>query len=58
MPSNHILINNSAEYIVVDSKMDELLRWLDTSGHPVNTSIKIKPDQTDVEVISCIPKQA
>lgn len=58
MPSNHVLINNNIEYIVVDSQMDELLWWLDANGHPINTDIKIKSDETHIEVISCIPKQA
>lgn len=33
MPSNHILVNNSKEYIIPDSKMGDLLRWLDRNGN-------------------------
>ena len=58
MPSNFIIINNNMEYIVVDSKMDDLLQWLDTNGHPINTGIKTEPDEIHIEVTSCIPKQA
>lgn len=32
MPSNQILINKLMEYYVGDSKMDELLKWLDKNG--------------------------
>ena len=28
MPSNHLLLNNSIECFVSDSKMDELMRYL------------------------------
>ena len=37
MPSNHILINNSMEFIVVDSKMEKLLRWMKRNGNKVDT---------------------
>jgi len=32
MPSNSIKINNSIEYYVGDSKMEELLAWLEENG--------------------------
>ncbi len=32
MPSNQIIINKAEEYYVGDSKMDELLKWLDENG--------------------------
>ena len=35
MPSNHVLINNGMEFIVVDSKMEGLLRWLKQNGGAV-----------------------
>ena len=45
MPSNHIVINNGMEFIVVDSKMDGLLRWLKQNGNAVETGIKKEPDE-------------
>ena len=39
MPSNHVLINNSMEFIVVDSKMNNFLRWLRRNGRAVETGI-------------------
>lgn len=32
MPSNQIVINNGIEYFVSDSKMPELIEYLDTNG--------------------------
>lgn len=32
MPGNQIVINNAIKYYVGDSKMDELLLWLDSNG--------------------------
>ena len=32
MPSNQIVINKAAEYYVGDSRMEELLKWLDING--------------------------
>ena len=32
MPGNIITINSNKEYYVGDSKMDELLKWLDNNG--------------------------
>jgi hypothetical protein len=32
MPGNQIVINNAIKYYVGDSKMDELLMWLDSNG--------------------------
>jgi len=54
MPSNHILINNSIEYIVVDSRMDDFLHCLNENGHMVNTGIKAEPDEICVEAASNI----
>ena len=45
MPSNHVLINNGMEFIVVDSKMEGLLRWLKQNGGAVETGIKKEPDE-------------
>ena len=44
MPSNHILINNSLEYIVADSQMDDFLHWLNENGHVVNTGREVTSD--------------
>jgi len=44
MPSNHILINGSIEYIVVDSKMDAFLQWLKENGYVTDTGIKAEPE--------------
>lgn len=44
MPSNHVLINNSKEFIVVDSKMDTFLKWLEENGRTVETGIKKELD--------------
>ena len=43
MPSNHLLINNSIEYTVPDSKMDDFLEWLDRNGHAVKTCLGNPP---------------
>ena len=32
MPGNQIIINNAIKYYVGDSKMEELLAWLDNNG--------------------------
>lgn len=32
MPGNDVSINNSIFYYVGDSKMDELIEWLDKNG--------------------------
>ena len=32
MPGNQVIINKSIEYYVGDSKMQELLKWLDSNG--------------------------
>lgn len=32
MPGNIININNAIDYYVGDSKMNELVKWLDTNG--------------------------
>jgi len=32
MPSNQILINKALEYYVGDSRMEELLKWLNENG--------------------------
>ena len=45
MPSNHILINNSMEYIVVDSKMDDFLQWLNENGSIADTGIEREFDE-------------
>ncbi len=45
MPSNHILINNSIEFIVVDSKMDDFLEYLKQNGNAVDSGIKKELDE-------------
>jgi hypothetical protein len=55
MPSNHVLINNSKEYIVIDSRMDMLLRWLNENGREVDTGIRAESDEIICEVTSNIP---
>lgn len=45
MPSNHVLINNSMEFIVVDSKMEDFLNWLKENGSVVETDIKKEQDK-------------
>lgn len=52
MPSNHILINNSMEYIVRDSKMDSLLQWLKDNAHTANTGLRKESDEIVTETIS------
>ena len=32
MPGNQIVINNGIKYYVGDSKMEELITWLDSNG--------------------------
>ena len=32
MPANEIVINGTMKFIIVDSKMDELLKWLRENG--------------------------
>jgi len=32
MPANQVIINNAIKYYVGDSKMEELLTWLDSNG--------------------------
>jgi hypothetical protein len=32
MPGNQIVINNAIKYYVGDSKIEELLTWLDSNG--------------------------
>jgi hypothetical protein len=32
MPGNQVVINNGIKYYVGDSKMEELLTWLDNNG--------------------------
>ena len=51
MPSNHVLINNSMEFIVVDSKMKDFLRWLQHNGSKVETGLKKESDEP-VRVLS------
>ncbi len=45
MPSNHVLINNSIEYIVIDSKMDTFLNWLEQNGSMVETGSRKELDE-------------
>jgi len=43
MPSNQIVINKTIEYYVGDSKMEELLTWLDSNGFK-------QGEETDAEI--------
>jgi hypothetical protein len=52
LPSNHVLINNSMEYIVNDNRMDEFLNWLNENGYAVDTGIKKEADETIPEITS------
>ena len=45
MPSNHVLLNNSMEFTVVDSKMEDLLSWLQHNGSSVVTGLIKEPDE-------------
>lgn len=36
MPGNQIVINKAIEYYVGDSKIEELLTWLNSNGVKVN----------------------
>ena len=53
MPSNHILINNSMEYSVPDSKRDNLLQWLEDNAYTTNTGLRKEPEEIIDEAISC-----
>ena len=56
MPSNHILINNSIEYCISDSEMDELIEWLGVNGCIVDTGIKKELDEViSVDKYSPVP---
>jgi len=52
MPSNHILISNSMEYSVPDSKMDNLLQWLEDNACTANTGLRKEPDEIIDEATS------
>lgn len=58
MPNNHILVNNSKEYTIPDSKMDDFLWWLDRNGNKVDTGIKPEPDETYVDATSNNPTES
>jgi len=49
MPSNHLIINNSMEYSVPDSKMDNLLQWLKDNAYTVKTGLKKEYDEIIAE---------
>ena len=58
MPSNHILINNSMEYSVPDSKMDNLLQWLEDNAYTINTGLRKESDEIIGEAISYSQSQS
>lgn len=58
MPSNHILINNSKEYIVVDSKMDDFFLWLKENGSMIDTGMRAEPDEIASGVITYSQNEA
>ncbi len=45
MPNNYVLINNSIEFIVADSKIDDFLEYLGRNGSAVDTGIKDELDK-------------
>jgi len=47
MPGNQIVINGAIEYYVGDSKMDELLAWLDNNGIKKETEASEQNNSTD-----------
>lgn len=51
MPGNTIVINNNAEYkwYVGDSKMDELIKWLDENGELLGGKGLGNPETTEKE---------
>ena len=57
MPSNHVLINNTMEYTVPDSKMDDFLWWLDGNGYAVDTGIKYRSDETKEDPVKKLEKE-
>jgi len=42
VPANIIFINLEPKCNVPDSKMEELLEWLERNGHPLEEDIKAK----------------
>ena len=42
MPANVILINNTIEYIVPDSRMDDLLLWLEDNSKEIDKVSELK----------------
>lgn len=50
MPGNIIIINGVAEYYIGDSKMDELIKFLDEHGiKEPNLSEEVKKDVPEVK---------
>lgn len=42
IPTNIIIINLEPKYNVPDSKMEELLKWLEYNGYPLDEGTKAK----------------
>ena len=49
MPANQIIINNSIKYYVGDSRVEELITWLDNNGikQEDNTDAEIEDEKID-----------
>ena len=58
MPSNHVLINNGMEYSVPDSKMDNLLQWLEDNAYTTNTGLRKEAEEIIDEAISYSQSQS
>lgn len=46
MPGNQIVINKAKEYYVGDSKMEELLTWLDSNGIKQGAETDVENEDT------------
>ena len=49
MPGNQIVINKAIEYYVGDSKMEELLMWLDSNGIKQGVETDARNKSTDTK---------
>ncbi len=58
MPGNQIVINKIIEYYVGDSKMDELLAWLDNNGIKQGEETDAERGDTKPDESICIHNDA
>lgn len=49
MPANQIVINKAIEYYVGDSKMEELLAWMDANGIKRETEADAQSKSTNTK---------